>query len=141
VINSDRTLYCQGVTVHPGEYLCHREAVDGNSPVAAEGTLVVLLDPARNEELCLEGDARDLNRTIQDLRKRARLAYADRIILSIDGSGLDPLLTEFAPWLMEQALATELTTNLAEPEAWGTARLTTGDAHVAIRRVGPANAS
>jgi isoleucyl-tRNA synthetase len=126
--------------LNPGEYFCQREAVDTNAPVAAEGTLVVLLDSTRDEELCLEGDARDLNRTVQDLRKRARLAYADRIILSIAGSGLDPLLREFGPWLMEQVLATELTTNLAEPEAQGTATLSTGDAHVAIRRVGPANA-
>jgi isoleucyl-tRNA synthetase len=140
VINADETLSCQGMTLNPGEYFCQREAVDTNAPVAAEGTLVVLLDSTRDEELCLEGDARDLNRTVQDLRKRARLAYADRIILSIAGSGLDPLLREFGPWLMEQVLATELTTNLAEPEAQGTATLSTGDAHVAIRRVGPANA-
>jgi isoleucyl-tRNA synthetase len=138
VINADETLSCQGMTLNPTEYFCHREAVDSNSPVAAEGTLVVLLDSTRDEELRLEADARDLNRTIQDLRKRARLAYADRIMLSIAGSGLDPLLTEFGPWLKDQALATELTTNLAEPEARATARLSTGDAHVAIRRVGPA---
>jgi isoleucyl-tRNA synthetase len=138
VINADETLSCQGMTLNPSEYFCHREAVDSNSPVAAEGTLVVLLDSTRDEELRLEADARDLNRTIQDLRKRARLAYADRIMLSIAGSGLDPLLTEFGPWLKDQALATELTTNLAEPEARATARLSTGDAHVAIRRVGPA---
>jgi isoleucyl-tRNA synthetase len=141
VINADETLSCQGMTLNPSEYFCHREAVDSNSPVAAEGTLVVVLDSTRDQELRLEGDARDLNRTIQDLRKRARLAYGDRIILSIAGSGLDPLLTEFGPWLEEQALATELTTNLAEPEAQATARLSTGDAHVAIRRVGPANPS
>jgi isoleucyl-tRNA synthetase len=141
VINADETLSCQGMTLNPSEYFCHREAVDSNSPAAAEGTLVVLLDSTRDEELRLEGDARDLNRMIQDLRKRARLAYADRIILSIAGSGLDPLLTEFGSWLTEQALATELTTNLAEPEARATARLSTGDAHVAIRRVGRANPS
>src|SRR4030095_12837622 len=110
-------------------------AVDRNAPVAAEGTLVVLLDSTRDEELCLEGDARDLNRTIQDLRKRARLGYGDRIILSVNGSGLDALLAKFGPWLMEQALATELTTNLAEPDAAGTATLSTGSAHVAIGRV------
>jgi isoleucyl-tRNA synthetase len=141
VINADQTLSCQGMTLNPSEYFCHREAVDSNSPLAADGTLVVLLDSTRDEELRLEGDARDLNRTIQDLRKRARLAYADRIILSIAGSGLDPLLTEFGPWLKEQVLATELATNLAEPQARATARLSTGDAHVGIKRVGPANPS
>ncbi len=140
VINADDTLFCQVMTLTASEYFCHREAVNRDSPVAAEGTLVVLLDSTRDEELCLEGDARDLNRTIQDLRKRARLGYADRIILSVTGSGLDALLTEFGPWLMEQALATILTPDLAEPEASGTTRLSTGDAHVAIRRVGTADA-
>jgi len=103
--------------------------------------LVFLIQSPPDDELCLERHARDLKRTIQDLRKRARLTYADRIILSIAGSGLDPLLTEFGPWLMEQVLATELTTDLAEPEAQGTAKLSSGDAHVTIRRVGPANPS
>ena len=117
------------MTLNPSEYFCHREAVDSNSPVAAERILVVLLDSTRDEDLCLEGDARDLNRTIQDLRKRARLGYTDRITLSIAGSGLYALLTEFGPWLMEQVLATELTTNLTEPDARGTAKLSTGDAH------------
>jgi hypothetical protein len=41
---------------------------------------------------------------IQDLRKRARLRYSDRIVVSISGSGLEPLLAAFGPWLMEQAL-------------------------------------
>jgi hypothetical protein len=140
VINADDTLSCQGVRLNPGEYFLHRDAVDSSSPVAAEGTLVVLLDCARGKALVLEGDARDLNRTIQDLRKRAGLAYADRIVLSIAGSGLDPLLAEFGPWLKEQALAAELTTQLAEPQARATASLSTGEAHVAIRRVGPVNA-
>lgn len=135
MINADDTLFCQGMTLIASEYFCHREAADRHAPVAAEGALVVLLDATRDETLCLEGDARDLNRTIQDLRKRARLGYADRIILCVNGSGLDALLAEFGPWLMEQALATELTTNLAEADATGTATLSTGTAYVAIGRV------
>jgi isoleucyl-tRNA synthetase len=140
VINSDGTLFSQGMMLAPSEYFYHREAVDQNAPVAAEGTLVVLLDPTRDEALRLEGDARDLNRSIQDLRKRARLGYADRIIVSVNGSGLDPLLAEFGPWLMEQTLAIALTANLAEPDAAGTATLSTGNAHVAIGRVRATNA-
>lgn len=44
------------------------------------------------------------------------------------------------PTAAQQVLAIEVTTNLTEPEAQGTAKLSTGDVHVAIRRVGSANA-
>jgi isoleucyl-tRNA synthetase len=135
VINADGTLYSRGMVLAPAEYSYRREAADQKAPVAAEGTLVVLLDPTRDERLILEADARDLNRTIQDLRKRARLGYADRIVLSLNGSGLDRLLTEFGPWLMEQSLAVALATDLPEPDASETATLSTGSARVAIGRV------
>lgn len=135
VIGADGTLSCLGMTLEPGDYVCRRESADSDAPVAAEGTLVVMLDTTRDETLRLEGDARDLNRTIQDLRKQAHLAYADRIALSVTGSGIDSLLAQFGPWLEEQTLAAEWTTDLTEPEAQGTARLSTGDAHVAIRRI------
>src|SRR5262249_24117995 len=52
-INADETLSCQGMTLVAGEYFCNREELDSHSPVAAEGTLVVLLDSTRDEELCL----------------------------------------------------------------------------------------
>jgi hypothetical protein len=81
----------------------------------------------------MEGDARDLNRVIQDLRKGAHLRYSDRIVMSISGDGVEPLLAAFGPWLMEQALAVSLTTTqLDEFIAAGPARLGSGAAHVAI---------
>ena len=91
----------------------------------------------RDDGLRLEGDARDLNRVIQDLRKRAGLGYADRIVLSISGSGLEPLLAAFGPWLMEQALAVSLrATQLDDVAAAHAVKLGSGPAHVAI---GPAS--
>jgi Domain of unknown function (DUF5915) len=91
---------------------------------------------AHDDSLRMEGDARDLNRVIQDLRKRAHLRYSDRIVMSISGSGLEPLLAAFGPWLMEQALAVDLTTTqLDDFLAAGSVRLVSGSAHVAI---GPA---
>jgi isoleucyl-tRNA synthetase len=109
------------------------EVADQREAVAAEGNVVVLLDVARDDSLRMEGDARDLNRVIQDLRKRARLRYSDRIVVSISGSGLEPLLAAFGPWLMEQALAVALTTTqLDDSIAAGSLRLRSGSAHVAI---------
>ncbi|MGH9370885.1 MAG: class I tRNA ligase family protein, partial [Vicinamibacterales bacterium] len=135
VIDPDGSLHAAGVVLHAGEYSCRMEAVDQGAAVAAEGSVVVLLDTRVDDRLRLEGDARDLNRMIQDLRKRACLGYADRIVLSISGRGLESLLKAFGPWLMEQALAVDLTTTeLDAPLVTGSVRLGSGSAHVAIQR-------
>jgi isoleucyl-tRNA synthetase len=133
VIHPDGTLRAGDVVLHPGEYSYRMDVADQREAVAAEGNVVVLLDVARDDSLRMEGDARDLNRVIQDLRKRARLRYSDRIVVSIGGSGLEPLLAAFGPWLMEQALAVALTTTqLDDFIGAGSARLRSGSAHAAI---------
>jgi isoleucyl-tRNA synthetase len=133
VINPDGTFSAEGVVVQPGEYSYRMSVVDEGEAVAAEGNVVVWLDVTRDDNLRMEGDARDLNRAIQDLRKRARLRYSDRIVLSVSGDGLESLLTAFGPWLTEQALAVDVTTTpLDNPLATGSVRLGAGSAHVAI---------
>jgi isoleucyl-tRNA synthetase len=133
VINPDGTFSAEGVVVQPGEYSYRMAVVGEGEAVAAEGNVVVWLDVTRDDNLRMEGDARDLNRAIQDLRKRARLRYSDRIVLSVSGDGLESLLTAFGPWLTEQALAVDVTTTpLDNPLATGSVRLGAGSAHVAI---------
>jgi isoleucyl-tRNA synthetase len=133
VINPDGSLQAAGVVVHPDEYSYRMNVADGGAAVAVEGSVVVLLDTTRDDSLRLEGDARDLNRVIQDLRKRARLRYSDRILLSISGPGVEALLSAFGPWLMEQALAVALmTTQLDNPLVTASVRLGSSSAHVAI---------
>jgi isoleucyl-tRNA synthetase len=53
--------------------------------VAADDGLVVVLDTQLTPELVAEGDARELQRAIQDLRKDAGLALDDRIEVWITG--------------------------------------------------------
>jgi isoleucyl-tRNA synthetase len=53
--------------------------------VAHDVGLVVVLDTELTADLRAEGDARDLQRAIQDLRKEAGLAVDDRIDLWVDG--------------------------------------------------------
>jgi isoleucyl-tRNA synthetase len=53
--------------------------------VAHDVGLVVVLDTEITPELRAEGDARELQRAIQDLRKEAGLAVDDRIDLWVDG--------------------------------------------------------
>ena len=135
VIGADGTLASRGTVVAADEYSYRQVVLDPQAPVAADGAIVVLLDTTRDCELRLEADARDLNRTIQDLRKRARLDYSDRILLAVTGPGLDVLLNRHGAWLMEQSLADELVASVEEPDAAGTVVLNTGGAEVAIRRV------
>ncbi len=68
--------------------------------VAHDEGLVVVIDTTLTPELRAEGDARELQRAVQDLRKDAELDLTDRIELWIDGLApavdpfLDPVLTE-----------------------------------------------
>jgi isoleucyl-tRNA synthetase len=136
-VNDDGTVRIADQVLQPGDFWYRLDVVDAAAAVAAEGHVVVLLDLARDEALQLEGDARDLNRVVQDLRKQARLHYADRVVLSICGPGVEPLLARFGPWLMAQTLAIDLrTAGLPDGIAAGNARLTSGDVRVEIGRAG-----
>ncbi|HLO34714.1 MAG TPA: class I tRNA ligase family protein, partial [Candidatus Deferrimicrobium sp.] len=53
--------------------------------VAHDEGLVVVIDTELSDDLRAEGDARELQRAIQDLRKDAGLALDDRIELWVDG--------------------------------------------------------
>jgi isoleucyl-tRNA synthetase len=134
VIGADGVLLSCGIALERSDYWHRHDVVDESAPVAADGALVVWLDPVRDQRLLLEADARDLNREIQDVRKRARLDYSQRIVLCVSGGGADALLEEFGAWLMEQCLATELVPAMDQPEAVGAAMLSHGRTDVAIRR-------
>jgi isoleucyl-tRNA synthetase len=92
----------------------------------------VTLDLTVDDALAREALARELNRAVQDLRKRARLAYADRVVVGVAGrsDAVDRMLADHAAWLGEQALATVTRTPLADP--LGSAVLEAGDAAVEV---------
>jgi isoleucyl-tRNA synthetase len=141
LVHADGMLHAQGIELTPDEYSYRRDVINPAAPVATAGPVVVLLDTAADERLRLEGDARDLNRAIQDLRKRAGLAYADRIVVAVDGANAESIVKEHGPWLMEQALAVALTAHLQSPDAVASATLSGGEAQVAIRRVATGSSS
>ena len=65
--------------------------------------LVVVLDTELNDELRAEGDARELQRAVQDLRKEAGLELDDRIELWVDG--LSPAASVYLPSVLDEVLA------------------------------------
>ncbi len=106
---ADGKLAAAGHLLDPEDYTFRYVARGEGKGVAAEEKLVVVLDLASTPELVAEGQMRDLNRGVQDLRKKADLAYADRIVLSVVGSpALAAVVHAHARWLAEQALAVEV---------------------------------
>lgn len=106
VVESDGGVVVAGERLAPHEVSWRRHARDGHV-VAVQEPFVVMLEVTVDEALAREGLARELNRVVQDLRKRARLAYDTHVELAVVGP-LDDVLRDHGPWLCEQAGATLL---------------------------------
>ena len=65
--------------------LTHYAGKEGRT-IATDGGMVVSLDTTLTEELREEGLARELVRTVQDMRKQAGYAISERIILDISAT-------------------------------------------------------
>jgi isoleucyl-tRNA synthetase len=103
---TDGKLIAAGHTIETGDYSFRFVPKEAGKGVAAEEKLVVVLDLTSDPKLIAEGQMRDLNRGVQDLRKKAGLAYADRVDLSVVASdALHAILDEHKGWLAEQTLA------------------------------------
>ncbi|MCQ2267175.1 MAG: isoleucine--tRNA ligase [Bacteroidaceae bacterium] len=75
--------------------------------VASEGTLTVALDITITPELKLEGDARDIVRSIQTLRKSSGLEITDRINLTLPAASREAA-EAFRDYITTQVLAVNL---------------------------------
>ena len=80
----DGSVTLGGVTLAPDEVEILATPRPGTAVAHDEG-LVVVIDTELTDDLRAEGDARELQRAIQDLRKDAGLALDDRIELWVDG--------------------------------------------------------
>ncbi len=134
VINSDGSVTLAGETLAPDEVEIQATPRPGTA-VAHDDGLVAVIDTILTPELRAEGDARELQRAVQDLRKEAELDLDDRIVLWVDGVGpeVDPFLASVAV----DTLADEIRREAPPPGLpVATVRLEGGEARIALRRAG-----
>jgi isoleucyl-tRNA synthetase len=102
------------VELLPGEILVETQEKEGFA-VAQDGGLVVALDTELDDELVQEGLARELVRTINDMRKAAGFDISDRIVTyyavgtdGADAGALQGALSNFADYIRAETLSTQL---------------------------------
>jgi isoleucyl-tRNA synthetase len=101
------------------------------SVVAHDDGLLVVIDTELTADLRAEGDARELQRAIQDLRKEAALELDDRIELHIAGLADD--VAAHLHGVVEATLA-ELVEGLPPEAPRATVALDAGPVTIALRR-------
>ena len=121
-----------GFTLEPGMVEVVYRGKEGLAVESVAGA-VVALDTRVDDNLALEGQARDLVRLIQDLRKEAALRVSDRIELSV--SGADRVLGVHGEYIARETLAVKSSASpLREPLIVKTATLGETAVEIAILR-------
>jgi isoleucyl-tRNA synthetase len=93
-----------------------REHARGELVVESDAGYTVALDPAIDEELRLEGLARELVNRIQRLRRESGLAVSDRIRLGVfGGADLQQAVASHRAYITGETLAVELVTGTDIP--------------------------
>jgi isoleucyl-tRNA synthetase len=130
----DGSVTLGGVTLAADEVEILASPRPGTAVAHDEG-LVVVIDTELTDDLRAEGDARELQRAIQDLRKDAGLALDDRIELWIDGLA-EPVAAHLDA-VAEETLADAVHRELAPAGAditAGSTELGAGSVRIALRR-------
>ncbi|MHB8511231.1 MAG: isoleucine--tRNA ligase [Actinomycetota bacterium] len=105
------------------QVICQQEAPTGSVTSATDGSLTVSIDTEISASLRAEGNARELVRGVQNLRKSSGLEVSDRIELYLECSDeLWSSLQEFKEWIAAEVLATRFDRGTAS-NAIGTAEV------------------
>ncbi len=131
-IHPDGSVTLGGVTLAADEVELLVSPLPGTAVAHDEG-LVVVIDTTLTPELLAEGDARELQRAIQDLRREAELALDDRIEVWVE-----PLADRLGSYLASVAADTLANTIAPGSGPAGTAAATveldSGTVRLALRR-------
>jgi isoleucyl-tRNA synthetase len=130
---ADGSVALAGVTLAPDEVEIQATPRPGTA-VAEHDGLVLVLDTALTPELVAEGDARELQRAIQDLRKEAELALDDRVDLWV--GDLAPNVAVLLPSVAEETLAVLAEGDPPPDVPRRSVPLEAGPAVIALRRRG-----
>jgi len=101
--------------------------------VAEDDGLVLVLDTALSDALRAEGDARELARAVQELRRDAGLELDDRIELWVEG--LAPTVVEHLPGVAADVLGEVGNRPISADAKRATVELETGTVTIALRRL------
>ena len=130
-IRPDGSVELAGVVLAPDEVEILATPRPGTAVAHDEG-LVVVIDTELTPALRAEGDARELQRAIQDLRKEASLDLDDEIDLRVDA--LAPAVAAHLAAVAAETLAVLNPDLDGEGASIGTADLEAGPARIALRR-------
>jgi isoleucyl-tRNA synthetase len=128
---ADGSVSLAGVTLAPDEVEVQATPRPGTA-VAENDGLVVVLDTELTPALVAEGDARELQRAIQDLRKEAALELDDRVDLWVDG--LPDAVGRHLPAVTSETLAVIANGDPPADAARASLELDGGGVTVALRR-------
>jgi isoleucyl-tRNA synthetase len=127
----ENTIRVGDIVLNPGEVEVGFTGKPGLAVESGAG-FVIALDTAVTPELALEGQARDLVREIQDMRKEADLHIADRIRLAIGGAS--ELLNAHGEYVKSETLCVDITSAVAKPLLERTVVVDGGSITVALER-------
>jgi isoleucyl-tRNA synthetase len=95
-----------GHELEPEEVLVERGGREGWAVSSVDG-LAVALDTTLDDELVLEGEAYDVIRTVNAMRKEQGFELSDRIVLAVP-EALRGLVERHGAWIAGEVLATEI---------------------------------
>ena len=133
-IHQDGSVTLAGHTLAPDEVEILATPRPGTAVAHDEG-LVVVIDTELTPALRAEGDARELQRAIQELRKEAGLELDDRIEAWVDG--LEPAVSTHLDAVATEVLADSITVGRPDNGSMtttGSIELTDGSVSIALRR-------
>ncbi len=94
--------------IEPEDIAVHREVKEG-MVAANEGDVTVLLDTTLNEELIIEGVAREIRNKVSAMRRELGLNVTDRIHLQIDAEGeIKQAVEAYHEFLKSELLALQI---------------------------------